>query len=175
MAREHPIAGFKKLLVRRKILIVKRPVGMFVQFLVALVETVDRQEERLRIGGMNADYFRSMDIPLVKGRFFSDHDRSDSQQASIIDEKFSRRFWPDDNPVGKHLWFDAKKLITIVGVVGVVKQYGLDNEGKIAVYFPHQQMAANDMFLAARTTSDPAGLAGPITREIHAVDPNVVV
>jgi predicted permease len=133
------------------------------------------QELQVDIRFASTDYFRTMDISLVKGRFFTDHDRSDSEQVAIIDERFARRFWPNDNPVGKHLWFDPKKPITIAGVVGVVKQYGLDNEGKIAVYFPHKQIAASAMFLVARTSSDPAAFAGAVTREIHAVDPSVVV
>ena len=133
------------------------------------------QELQVDIRMASVDYFRTMDIPLIKGRFFTDHDRSDSQPVAIIDEKFARRFWAHDNPVGKHLWFDPKKPMTIAGVVGVVKQYGLDNEGKIAVYFPHQQIPARNMFLVARTSSDPASLVGATTSEIHAVDPHVVV
>jgi putative ABC transport system permease protein len=133
------------------------------------------QELQVDIRLASTDYFRAMSIPLVQGRFFSDHDTGDAQRVAIIDEKFARRFWPHDDPVGKHLWFDPKKPITIAGVVGVVKQYGLDNEGKIAVYFPHQQMASSGMFLVARASSDPAALGGAITREIHGVDPGAVV
>jgi predicted permease len=133
------------------------------------------QELQVDIRIASTDYFRAMDIPLLKGRFFSEHDTSDTQQMAIIDERFALRFWPHDNPIGKHLWFDPKKPLTIAGVVGVVKQYGLDNEGKIAVYFPHQQQTSNGMYLVARTSSDAAGLAGAIVREIHAVDPSVVV
>jgi predicted permease len=123
----------------------------------------------------STDYFRAMDIPLLKGRFFSEHDTRDSQHVVIIDEKFAQRFWPHDNPIGKHVWFDPKKPMMIAGVVGVVKQYGLDNEGKIAVYFPHNQQTSNGMYLVARTASDTSGLAGAIVREIHSVDSEVVV
>jgi predicted permease len=123
----------------------------------------------------STDYFRAMDIPLRKGRVFSEHDTSDSPQVVIIDEKFAERFWPHDNPIGKHLWQNPKKPFTIVGVVGVVKQYGLDIDGKIAVYFPHLQHPDEAPFLVARTSSEPAGFASAIIREIHAVDPNVVV
>ncbi|MGO9269147.1 MAG: ABC transporter permease [Terriglobia bacterium] len=133
------------------------------------------QELQVDLRFASTDYFRALDIPLVKGRFFSEHDNSDAQPVAIVDEKFALRFWPHDDPVGKHLWFDPKKPMTIAGVVGVVKQYGLDNVGKIAVYFPHQQQASNGMYLVARTSSDPAALAGDIVHEIHAVDPNVVV
>ena len=77
-----------------------------------------------------------MQIPLISGRFFSEQDNLDTPQVAIIDQKFAQRFWPHGDAVGKHLWFDPKKPITIVGVVGVVKQYGLDTDGKIAMYFP---------------------------------------
>lgn len=87
----------------------------------------------------STDYFRAMQIPLVAGRFFSDGDVMDMPQVAIIDAKFAQRFWPHGDAIGKHLWFDPKKPITIVGVVGVVKQYGLETDGKIATYFPLQQ------------------------------------
>jgi hypothetical protein len=57
----------------------------------------------------------------------------------------------------------------------VVKQYGLDTEGKILVYFPQRQQLWGRMYVVARTSSDPAGLANAVIREIHAVDPGVVV
>jgi predicted permease len=123
----------------------------------------------------SADYFRTMDIPLLKGRFFSEQDTSESPRMVIIDAKFAQRFWPHDNPIGKHLWFDPKKPFTIAGVVGVVKQYGLDIDGKIAVYFPYRQGPSGGMYLVVRTSSDAAGLAGAIVRETHAVDSSVVV
>jgi predicted permease len=121
------------------------------------------------------DYFRTMQIPLVAGRFFGDQDNLDSQKVVIIDQKFAQRFWPNNDAVGKHVWFDPKKPITIVGVVGVVKQYSLDTDGKIATYFPMQQGPDRGTFLVARSSSDDPGLANAITREIHAVDPAVVI
>ena len=123
----------------------------------------------------STDYFRAMQIPLVAGRFFTDQDVIDMPQVAIIDAKFAQRFWPHGDVIGKHLWFDPKKPITIVGVVGVVKQYGLETDGKIATYFPLQQGPDRGTFLVARSTSDEAGLATAIVREIHAVDPTVVV
>ena len=55
---------------------------------------------------------------------------------AIIDEKFAQRFWPDGDAIGKHVWNDPKRKLTIVGVVGTVKQYGLDVDGRIVVYRP---------------------------------------
>jgi predicted permease len=133
------------------------------------------QELQVDLRNASADYFRAMEIPLIQGRFFSEHDTAETQQVVIIDEKFAKRFWPHDNPIGKHLWFDPKKPFTIAGVVGVVKQYGLDADGKIAVYFPQQQRPSNGMYLVARSSSDPGGLSAAIVHEIHSVDPDVVV
>jgi predicted permease len=127
----------------------------------------------MRIAGTN--YFRTMKIPLKKGRFFTEDDTQDKPPVVIIDEKFAQRFWPNTDPIGKHVWFDPKKPITIVGVVGAVKQYGLEIDGKIATYFPQNQRPDSEMFLAVHTSSDPARLSSAVVSEIHAVDPDVVV
>ena len=133
------------------------------------------QELQVDLRSADTDYFATMQIRLIKGRFFSDHDRPDSERVVIIDEKFAQRFWSHDDPIGKRLWFDPKRPFVIAGVVGNVKQYGLDADAKIVVYFPHSQQPNGGMFLAARTASDAARLANPIVAQIHAVDPNVVV
>jgi predicted permease len=133
------------------------------------------QELQVDIRTATTDYFRTMQISLAAGRFFSDDDRLDAPQVVIIDENFAKRFWPHNDAVGKHLWFDSKKPITIVGVVAAVKQYGLDTDGKIATYFPLQQALDRGTFLVVRATSHEAGLATAIVSEIHTVDPAVVV
>jgi len=134
------------------------------------------QELQVDFRAASPDYFRAMSIPLLKGRFISERDASDSPQVAIVDQKFAQRFWPDGDPTGKHLWSDdPKRGIAIVGVVGAVKHDGLDIEGKIAMYIPAKQEDFSSMYLVAHTSSDPAGFAGAITREIHAIDPNAVV
>jgi predicted permease len=139
------------------------------------------QELQVDMRTASAGYFRTMQIPLIEGRFFNEHDTPEGQQVVVIDEKFARRFWPHETAVGKHLWFDPGKPsdpikpFTIAGVVGVVKQYGLDLDEKIAVYFPHSQRPSNGMFLVVRSSSDAAPEAGPIIREIHAIDSSVAV
>ncbi len=133
------------------------------------------QELQVDLRLASTDYFRTLEIPLRKGRFFSDHDTAGMQAVAIVDDRFAQRFWAHDNPIGKHIWFDPKKPMTIVGVVGSVKQYGLDSQSKIVAYFPHQQQPGNGMFLAVRTASDPARLSGAVVREIHAADSGVAV
>ena len=114
-----------------------------------------------------------MEIPLVKGRFFSDFDTATTAQpVVIVDEKFAQRFWPNQDPIGKLVWNDPKRQMTIVGVVGTVKQYGLDIDGRIVVYRPSPGLLS---YQVARTSSDPASVAAAMVREIHAVDPTIPV
>jgi len=133
------------------------------------------QELQVDLRSATADYFHTMEIPLIAGRFFTAHDTPDQRRVVIVDQKFAARFWPRGDAVGKHLWFDPNKPLTIVGVVGTVKEYGLDTDGKIVTYFPFTQDTGNVMYLVARTTSDPATMAAAMVREIHAADPSVAV
>lgn len=134
------------------------------------------QELQADIRIASTDYFRTMEIPLKSGRLFNEDDTADKPPVAIIDEKFAQRFWPNGDAVGKHVrWFDFKKPRTIVGVVGVVKQYGLDTDGKIAAYFPQQQYADPRMFLAVRAATEGTGLSSAVVRQIHTVDPDAVV
>ena len=133
------------------------------------------QELQVDFRQASADYFQTMEIPLVKGRFFDSRDTPGSPPVVAIDDQFARRFWPKGDAIGKHLWFDPKKPLTIVAVVGTVKEYGLDTAGKIATYFPTGQIPRSTLYLVVRTASDPAALTAAVVREIHAVDPGVVV
>ena len=122
------------------------------------------------------DYFRTMEIPLLQGRFFSDHDTSDVPKVVVIDDKMAKRFWPHESAVGKRMRANVKDpWYTVVGVVGTVKQYGLDIDGRMVVYYPEQQSADGDLYLVARTSNDPASVASAMVREIHAIDAGVPV
>ena len=123
------------------------------------------------------DYFRTMEIPLLQGRFFDDHDTAAGQPVVLIDEKMAKRFWPNESAVGKRVKQGGPKnpWFVIAGVVGTVKQYGLDIDGRMVVYYPQQQAAGGGLYLVARTSGDPASVASAMTREIHAIDPGVPV
>jgi len=119
------------------------------------------------------EYFRTMGIPLLKGRVFSDIDTmQNAQPVAIIDEKFAQRFWPNGDAIGKHVWRDPKRPMTIIGVVGTVKQYGLHIDDRIGMYEPGLE---RQLYQVARTSSDPAVVAGAIVRAIHSVDPTIPV
>jgi len=130
------------------------------------------QELQVDQRAATTDYFRTMRIPLVKGRFFTDADMpQNAEPVAIIDEKFAQRFWPNGDALGKHVWNDPKRKTTIVGVVGTVKQYGLDVDGRIVVYRP----TPNAGYHVARTSSDPAAVAGAMVRRIRELDPTIAV
>jgi predicted permease len=130
------------------------------------------QELQVDQRGATSDYFRTMSIPLVKGRFFSDADLPlAAEQVAIIDEKFAQRFWPAGDAIGKHVWFDPSRKITIVGVAGTVKQYGLDVDGRMVVYRP----APWGGYQVARTSGDPAAVGRDIVRKVHELDPTITV
>jgi predicted permease len=120
------------------------------------------------------DYFRTMRVALVKGRFFTDADMPPgAERVCIIDEQFAQRFWPNGDALGKHVWNgDANSpKISIVGVVGTVKQYGLDVDGRIVVYRPTPSAS----WQVARTSGDAASVGAALVRRIHELDPTVTV
>ena len=117
-------------------------------------------------------YFQTMRIPLVQGRLLTDADLTTTgEQVVVIDETFAQRFWPNGDAVGRHVWFDPARKMRIVGVVGAVKQYGLNIEGRIVVYRP----TANTQWHVIRTSSDPAAIARDYVRRIHEFDPTITV
>ena len=76
------------------------------------------------------DYFKAMSIPLITGRFFNDMDRGERKGIALISERLSRRFFPEENPIGKKLVlnFDEPFAVEIVGVVGNTRHNGLDSD-----------------------------------------------
>ena len=131
------------------------------------------QELQVDQRGVTPDYFRTMEIPLEQGRFFSAFDAlPNAERVVVIDGKFAQRFWPGQSAIGKHLWNDPKQPMTIVGVVGTVKQYGLDVDGRIVVYRPSLGLLG---YQVARTAGDPAAVSAAIVGAIHDVDPTIPV
>jgi predicted permease len=130
------------------------------------------QELQVDQRGATTKYFSTMKIPLIAGRFFTDADMAQSaEQVVIIDKKFAQRFWPKGNAIDKHVWFDPAHQLRIVGVVGTVKQYGLDVDGRIVVYRP----SPNAGYQVARTTGDPATVARAMVKKMHELDPSLTV
>ena len=130
------------------------------------------QELQVDQRAATVQYFQTMRIPIVQGRGFTDADlTTTSEQVAIIDEQFAQRFWPNGDAVGRHVWFDPARKMRIVGVVGGVKQYGLNIEGRIVLYRP----TVNAQWHVVRTSSNPATVAREIVRKIHELDPTITV
>jgi putative ABC transport system permease protein len=127
------------------------------------------------------DFFRSMGIPLKKGRVFTDQDRADTTPVVVVNEAMARRFWPGQDAVGKRIrwggWNPPGGWLTIAGVVADVKFSSLEAESPPTVYMPVFQIPRirRDAVFIARTTADPASLAAAMRREIAAVDADLPV
>jgi predicted permease len=131
------------------------------------------------VGG---DYFRAMDIPLLKGRVFSPElDTRTSPRAVVIDERMANQFWPGEDPLGRRIrtgGFDVTPdtpWMTIVGVVGGVKQDALDVDSRIAYYRFQGQSPSRAMNVVVRSVTDPSRLAAAVTGQIRALDPDLPI
>ena len=125
------------------------------------------------------DYFSTMKIPIIRGRFFDDRDTMESQPVAIIDETMARKYWPDEDPVGKRITFQSRDgnpiWREIVGIVGHVKHKGLEGESRVQYYIPHSQVQNSEMNLVVRTTTDPASLTGAVRGAISGLDKDLPV
>jgi len=134
-----------------------------------------RPDEQVRF--VTPGYFRAMSIPLLSGRDFTRRDLPDTPQVAIVNSAFARKFWPNDNALGKRISFQNNnpKWYEIVGVVGNVKHRGLDIQDHAEIYIPAFQPLFADgnvpaLYLAVRTKSDPLLLAPAMRSEVAALD-----
>ncbi len=125
------------------------------------------------------NYFRMMGIPLLRGREFDEHDDGvNKDQVAIINDRFARKFWPNEDPIGKRIKIgppENNPWLTIVGVVKDIHQTGLENPIGFTVYEPLVQRAGNDEEIAVRTQGDPASVISEVRAELHRIDPTVLV
>ncbi|HYV06473.1 MAG TPA: FtsX-like permease family protein, partial [Blastocatellia bacterium] len=118
----------------------------------------------------------TLGIPLRRGRFFTSFDRDGAQPVVLISETAARRFWPDEDPVGKKINLDFvgdSKVREIIGVVGDVRHEGLDSDPRTEVFMPHLQAPYGSMTYVVRTTSQPSVSLQAIKNEIWAVNKNL--
>jgi putative ABC transport system permease protein len=124
------------------------------------------------------DYFRAMDVPVVDGRPFDGRDHAEAPAVVIVDEGMAKRFWPGRSAVGQRLalgdWADTGPL-TVVGVVGQVRQEGLDQVPLEQLYLPLAQMPRRSMAVVLRAEGDPAELAAPLRRLVTELDAGLPV
>jgi predicted permease len=125
------------------------------------------------------DYFRAMEIPLVSGRSFNEHDIRTNPRVVIVDEFMAHQLWPGLDAVGRRIRLggsdSTSPWMTVVGVVGRVKQDALESDSRIAMYLAHTQFTARAMNVVVRTAADPASLAPAAIGEIRQIDPDLPV
>jgi putative ABC transport system permease protein len=137
-----------------------------------------------RYRAVGADYFRTLEIPLVRGRAFNDHDTANTPAVAIVSESLARKYWPGDNPIGKRLKPDFKgsPWCTIVGVAGDVRHWGADVDIEPTAYYPYTQIPDTirplleaNMAIAIRSTLGQGDLLHSIRAAAADVNKNVAV
>ena len=129
-------------------------------------------------------YFRALKIPLAQGRFFDGRDQEKAPRTALISERLAARFWPGQQPTGKRLRLGGRgqnfqpgegmrvePWLTVVGVVGDVRQRGVGSEAGLDVYVCDQQDYTPESYLAVRTAVDPLTLVQKVKQAIWRVDP----
>jgi putative ABC transport system permease protein len=121
---------------------------------------------------VSPDYFKAMGIALIRGRIFTEQDRKDAPRVAIINETMAKKYFPDEDPIGKHINVTngPERFREIVGIVSDVKQYGLDRPTTAQTYEPYLQTPFSSMTLIVRTEGNPASLSAAIRSQVLAVD-----
>jgi predicted permease len=122
---------------------------------------------------ISPEYFEALHIPILRGRAFVHGDRSGSTPVAIVNHTAVRHLWGGQDPVGKRISTDeGHTWIQIVGVVGDVKQYGLDRDPSDEVYFSLAQTPLLDGDVVVKTAVEPMSVARKIIELLYEVDPN---
>lgn len=119
------------------------------------------------------DYLRTMSIPLLRGRTFTEQDNIDSPLVVILDEEVARRAWPGEDPIGKRVRSGpASPWAEVVGVAGHIRHEKLESDERLQIYWNYWQRARDRMSLVVRTSGDPHVLAASVLEAIRAIDPD---
>jgi predicted permease len=125
---------------------------------------------------VSPDYFRTLAIPLLEGRTFEWSDRDKGLRTAIVSRAFGEKYWPGQSPIGKRLRrFQETELIDIIGVVGSVRDEGLDKGLAPTLYYPIGQPGSilRPLHVAVRTRTEPRALFDSIREEVRALDRNL--
>jgi predicted permease len=123
---------------------------------------------------VSGHYFRAMGIPLLAGRLFNDQDSATNPKVVIVDEYMAQQLWPNQDALGKRIHLGgvttAAPWVTVVGVVGRVKQYTLDSDSRIAFYLAQTQYPTRAMNVVLLSSGDPAALTSAVKQQVHELD-----
>jgi len=121
---------------------------------------------------VSPDYFKAMGIPLLRGRFFTEHDIESTPTKVIINQSFASRFFPDEEPIGKHILGGGSQPQSreIVGIVGDVRHNSLDTSPAEALYLSSNQRPQLAMSVVVRTSGPPSSVSGAVRSSVLAID-----
>jgi putative ABC transport system permease protein len=128
--------------------------------------------------GVSTGYLETLGVPLIRGRGFDSRDSADAAPTALINEAMARMRWPGEDPVGRRFryGFPNAPRITVVGVVGDMKQMGLDTASFPEFYTPVEQAVIESFlwprYLVVRTKDDPLSLAPAVREAVRDVDPD---
>jgi putative ABC transport system permease protein len=118
------------------------------------------------------DYLPAMEIPLLRGRFFSESDNAGSLLVTILDEQVASRAWPGEDPIGKRVRSGpSSPWAEVVGVVGHIRHEKLETDERLQIYWNYSQRARDRISLVIRTSGDPHALVSPVLNTIRTIDP----
>ncbi len=124
---------------------------------------------------VSTGYFKTLGIPLKEGRLLAETDKEKAPAVAVISEAAKRQYWANEDPIGKRVTADGgAHWVTIVGVVGDVREFGL-NHPPTAEFYASQAQEARPSTLIVRTVSEPRSMAQALTRAVHDVDSQTAV
>jgi len=135
-------------------------------------ESASTPAPRVDFRVVSPGYFRTLGIPLLRGRDFTLADRHEGEQVAIINASLAKHDWPDADPIGQHASADdGKTWMTIVGVAGDVRQYGLNRPSTDEFYVPMAVTPLREANVLIRTRGNPLLMSKEIAHAAHALDP----
>lgn len=125
---------------------------------------------------VSADYFQTMNVPIVEGRTFTKDEDEQGKTVVLVDETLARRFWPNQSAIGKHIKYDSPKWHEIIGVVKQVGIYGSEAKPLIKIYTPFGRFAQRNSHLSIRSsTTSPELLTAAVMRAVQEIDKDLPV
>jgi putative ABC transport system permease protein len=125
---------------------------------------------------VSADYFKTMQVPILHGRTFTEDEDRQGKPVVLVDESLARRFWPNESAVGKHIKYDSATPHEIIGVVKQVGFYGLEEKPLIKIYTPMGRFPQRTMTLSIRSaTTDAQALTSSVRHALQATEKDVPV
>ena len=147
-------------------------------FTIDSVPVPDGVTQSAQVRVVSGGYFATQRIPVLDGRGFSTEDRRGSRRVVVVSAAAARRFWPGARPIGRYLRFgvrpsDDRPEGEIIGIVGDVREHGLDQEPRPIVYVLADQVAVDEVALLLRTSVAPVSVAPGLFRIVSALDPEL--